>query len=84
MGCKVGGAARPVAAANQDLSLSPVTSRGSAVVWRVWLERSATAAVMVTIVTTTTAAQVGRRKGAVTLAADRPDLPSLTGCDLFS
>lgn len=53
-------AAGPVAAANQDHSLSLVMSKGSVSVWRVWLEISATAAVMVTIGFMAMAAQVSQ------------------------
>lgn len=60
LGCKVGKAARPVVVANQDLSLSLVTSKGDVSVWRVWLEISVTAALMVIMVSMEMAAQVGQ------------------------
>lgn len=85
LGCRVGGAARPVAAANQDLFPSHAMRRGSAYVWRAWLATSVTAVAVVTMVSMPMAAQVvKRRMWHVSLAADWLVLLTQIGCDLFS
>ncbi len=81
----MGRAVRPVAAANQALSLSHVTKMGSASVWKVWLETSVTAVAVVTMVSTPMAAQVVKQKRQhVSLATDWSTLSILICCDLFS
>ena len=83
-GCRVGEAVKSVAVTNQDLYLSHVMRRGSASVWRAWLERSVTAVAMVTMVSMPTAAQVVKqsRWKSVWLLSFLSQLWS--GCYLFS